>query len=458
MPDSAGVTGRRYALWFGAAFALFFVILRVAPFVGANIGRGVDSLDYRAAARLPLFSREFLGGQRAFGYPLFLKLVRHNEHAAVVLQMLLDTAAWLLLALMAVRAARMTGIRIAVAIAVLGIGASFDAIEWDRVLSSEALSTAFGVALLAALLWLYERWTWPRLAVVGLLALGATVVRDSNGTFLGVVAIVLLIALALRRVPARVLGLVGVFLVVAALGSVSASAGKRWEGPLKDVITLRVLESPERTAFFLRHGMPLTAAEIAAARGHCVSPSATPPTGCVVMPNPAFYRWIEEHGRATYLEALAKFPATAVWEPAAHLRESVGTRVRVELPLATDTAERAPVSEFLEAVFFVRNPVLLVVWALALIVLAVAALVRGVRGVYVIGVALVVLAYPHLWLIWAGGALEVARHSLLASVQLRVGLWLGSLWLLDAFLTRGSLEEKARSSDQELHEPEASRA
>jgi len=458
MRDSTIVTGRRYAFWFGVVLVLVFVVLRVAPFVGANIGRGVDSLDYRAAARLPLFSREFLGGPRPFGYPLFLKLVRHNEHAAVVLQMLVDSAAWLALAWMAARVSKTPAIRVTAALVVLALGASLDMIQWDRVLSSEALSTAFGVGLLAALLWMYERWTWPRLAVVAVLSLAATIVRDSNGTFLGVVAIVLLIGVSVRRLRVRVLALVAIFAVVAALGSTSASAGKRWQGPLKDVITLRLLESPERTAYLRQRGMPLTPAEIEAARGHCVVPSATPPTACVVLLNPAFYQWINQHGRGVYVDTLAKFPATTLWEPVAHLRDSVGTRVRVELPLAADTAERAPVSRFLDAVFFIRNPLLLVLWALGLIVLALVAFVRGVRGVYVVGVALVGLVYPHLWLVWVGGALEVARHSLLASVQLRVGLWLGSLWLLDAFLTRSSLSEDARSSVENRHESEALQA
>ena len=219
MRDSSIVTSRRYAFWFGAVLVLVFVVLRVAPFLGANIGRGVDSLDYRAAARLPLLSREFLGGPRPFGYPLFLKLVLHNEHAAVVLQMLADTAAWLALAWMAARVSKTPAIRVAAAVVVLAIGASLDMIQWDRVLSSEALSTAFGVGLLAALLWLYERWTGPRLAVVAALGLAATIVRDSNGTFLGVVAIVLLIGVSLRRLRVRVLALVVIFAAVAALGA-----------------------------------------------------------------------------------------------------------------------------------------------------------------------------------------------------------------------------------------------
>lgn len=54
---------------------------------------------------------------------------------------------------------------------------------------------------------------------------------------------------------------------------------------------------------------------------------------------------------------------------------------------------------------------------------------------FVVAAGLIALAYPHLLLVWIGGALEVTRHSLLASIQLRLGLWLAAVWLLDAFLT-----------------------
>ncbi len=441
------MTGRRRALWIAGATAAVFVLARTIPFVGAHTGRGVDSLDYRASAHLSLFSRAFLGGARPLGYPLYLKLLLHNEHAAVVGQLVLDTAAWLALAWMVVRVTRDPRLRVAGAVIVLGIGLSFEAIQWDRIISSEALSTACGVGLLAAILWLYERWTIPRLVTVAALAAAATAVRDSNGTFFGLVGLVLVICVLVRLLSRRVLWLALVFVVVAALGSASASAGKRWEGPLKDVITLRVLNSPERTNYFVRSGMPLTPPEIAEARGRCVAPTPTP--GCALIANPAFYSWIRDHGRVTYEKSLVRFPATTLWEPVAHLRDSVGTRVQVERKFAADTEERAPVSKFLEAVLFVRNPLLLALWSLVTLALCVVALLRGWRGVFVLAGSLVALTYPHLWLVWVGGALEVARHSLLASMQLRLGLWLSALWLLDALLTKQAARNDLRMADQE---------
>jgi hypothetical protein len=135
-----------------------------------------------------------------------------------------------------------------------------------------------------------------------------------------------------------------------------------------------------------------------------------------------------------------------VWEPVEHLRDSIGTRVRVEHPLATATEEKAPVSHFLEATVFWRNPVLIALAALVLLGLCIVAYARGLRGPYWIAGALLALSYAHLWLVWMGGALEVSRHSLLASVQLRLGIWLAALWLLDALLTSRSAQVTEASS------------
>jgi hypothetical protein len=391
-----------------------------------------------------LFSQDFLGGPRPFGYPLYLKLVAHNDAATVLGQLVLSTAAWLFLAAMVARITRHHVLKVVGFGLVCGLGATFEALQWDRVVSSESLSTACGVGLLAALLLLRERWTWPRFALAAALALVATLLRDSNGTFLAVVAVMIAGGVVIRRLPRHALALVAAFLVVAAIGSSSASSGRRWEGPLKDVITLRVLESPERTKFFVDEGFPLTPDELDLARGNCVSPA--PPTVCAVIPNPALYVWVHDHGRQTYLKSMVRFPDTTLWEPVAHLRDSIGTRVRVEHPLATATEEKAPVSHFLEATLFWRNPALVAFVALALLGLCIVAYARGLRGPYWIGAALLVFAYAHLWLVWMGGALEVARHSLLASVQIRLGIWLAALWLLDAFLTTRSSQVTEASS------------
>ena len=59
-----------------------------------------------------------------------------------------------------------------------------------------------------------------------------------------------------------------------------------------------------------------------------------------------------------------------------------------------------------------------------------------VRSVLVVACGLIVLTYVHIWVVWTGDAVELARHGLGAAVQLLLGLWLLTLGLLDALLLR----------------------
>ena len=440
------MTRRRWAWIAGGIVALAFVLLRVVPFAGAHTGRGIDSFEYAQASNLSIFSGDFLGGPRAFGYPLYMKVLFHNDTAFVVMQLLLGIAAWLALACMAMRATTHHVLRVVAPIMVLVLGATFEVIEWDRIVSTESLTISLGVGFLAALLWLREKWSIPRVVVLSVLAFALASLRDANGTFLGVVAAALVLAVVVRAAPKRTLILAGVFVLAGVMSLASANAGHRGDVPLKNVVTLRILNSPERQAYFERSGLPLTEREIEQARGNCIAPKQ--PSPCVIVANDEFYAWIGDDGRTVYLKSLAKFPATTLWEPVAHVRDSLGTRVQVELPLAAATRERSPIGHFFEAVFFVRNPAIVVIAALAVLALSIYALATKRRGPFVVAAAVIALTYPHLWLVWTGDALEVTRHSLLASVMLRIGIWLGALWLLDTFVPkRDETDRRAHDSN-----------
>ncbi len=280
--------------------------------------------------------------------------------------------------------------RVAVAISVLAIGSSLDVIQWDRAVSSDSLSVSLCIGALAAALWLRERWTAPRFAAFVVLVFAVAFERDSNAAFLGVVAVVVLGAVLVRALPRRALFASGVLVLAAVLGTVSADAGNRGEIPdARRHLGVRLLMSPERTAFLLSRGMPLSPSEIRAARGQCLT--TTPQFGCVTIKDPRFFAWLHQHGRAAYAAMLVHFPATTVAEPVEHLDWSLGTRVRLE----SQTGERAPVSQLLETVIFVRNPLALVIVALLIVISCAFMRRRRLRGPYVFAAVLILLTYPH---------------------------------------------------------------
>jgi hypothetical protein len=257
--------------------------------------------------------------------------------------------------------------------------------------------------------------------------------RDANAVVIGVVGVVLAISVLARRsrVRASFLAVAGVCVATLALSLASADVGGRWQQPIQNVVTLRVLPSPERRAYFLDHGLPLDPVQARVAARRCINPSGA--FLCVRVTDPAFYRWIGHDARRVYFDSWLAFPATTLWEPLAHIRLTVGT----EVPLAATayTGLRDPTARWIENVVFPRSPHVLVGWlAVEALALAIAVWRRGSIRSATLPAGLVLLTYPHLWAVWTGDAADVARHALAASVELRLGLWLLVAALVDAAL------------------------
>jgi hypothetical protein len=409
-----------------------FAAARIVPFARARVGLVLDSFDYLDLAKHEsLFGR--LSAHRPPGYLLVLSALGENRQLVTWFQLFAGIAAWSWLAFATARSLRTRLARGAAFVAILVLGSSLDVVQWDRLIGTESLSISLGVAVVAAGLWWWGRWPVVGIAVTALLVVGWALVRDANAIVVGVAGMVVLVVAAVRRTRALlVIGTVSVAVAIAA--SVSSNAGARWRQPTQNVITFRVLTSPERTDYFLRRGLPVSPVEARRIAGRCTNPVGA--FMCEKVSDPAFYDWIEHRARPVYVRSWFAFPATTLWEPLAHGRSIVGTRV----PLAeiAGTGLHASHADAIGKLVFPRSPPVLVVW---LALLAIGLVVLGsqiARSILLVGGALVVLTYVHMWVVWTGDAVELERHGLGAAVQLQVGLWLLSLGLLDALLLRFS--------------------
>jgi hypothetical protein len=411
--------------------AVAFVGARAFPFAHARVGRVLDSYDYiNLAHSKPQLG--LLAAKRPPAFLLTMKVLRGHLGLVTWVQFSVAVVAWIVLAAVAARAMRTVPGKIAVVAVVLLVGSCLDVVQWDRLIGTESLSISLGVLLVAAAFWMRERVTPARCAVVAGLALVWGMLRDANAVVVGVVGVGLTIWVLARRSRARasLVALAGVCIATFALSLVSADVGGRWQQPIQNVVTLRVLPSPERRAYFLDHGLPLDPDQARAAAGRCINPSGA--FLCVRVTEPAFYRWISHDARTVYFDSWWAFPATTLWEPLAHIRLSVGT----EVPLAAVafTQLKAPIARWIENVVFPRSPRVLAGWlAVDAIALAITVRRRGWIHSATVPVVLVLLTYPHLWAVWTGDAADVSRHALAASVQLRLGLWLLAAAIVDAW-------------------------
>jgi hypothetical protein len=416
-----------------AGAIVVFVLARAVPFARARVGLVLDSFDYLEIARRQSFFG-MLGAHRPPVYVLTLSALGENRQLVTWLQLLVGLVAWVWLAFATTRNLRTRAGRIVGFATILVLGSCLDVVQWDRLIGTESLSISLGVSLMAAVLWWWDRWSPAGVAVVsGLVALWA-LVRDANALVAGAAGVVVLVVVLVRRNEAlRSLIVVGLVAVVVAFGAVvSSNAGDRWQQPLQNVITFRVLPSPERTDYFLRRGLPVSPVDARRLSGRCANPVGA--FMCEKVTDPAFYDWIDRSARSTYLRSWFAFPATTLWEPLARERRIIGTRV----PVAEIAGTRLHAShaKAVEAVVFPRSPRVVLGWLLLLVV-GLACLGAGVaRPNLVVGGALLALAYVHLWVVWTGDAVELERHGLGAAVQLQLGLWLLSVGLVDALLFR----------------------
>jgi hypothetical protein len=421
-----------------AAASAVFVVARALPFARARVGLVLDSFDYinLAHTKSPLAA---LAAKRPPTFLLVMKMLSGRWQFVTWAQFTIAVAAWILLAAVAARAARSTVGKVVTVAVVLLVGSCLDVIQWDRLISTESLTISLGVLLVAASFWLYERVVPVRCAIVGVLALLWGMLRDANAVVVGVVGVGLAISMLARRsrVRARILAVAGACLVTLGLSFVSGAIGARWEQPIQNVVTMRLLRSPERRDFLLARGLPFSPTQARRTAGHCVNPVGA--FYCRRVTDPAFYRWIDHDARDVYFQSWFAFPATTLWEPIANARLTVGTEIPVSLVSGTGFTD--PTGRSIENWMFPRSPRVIIGW-LALDALALAFTVRrrGWPRSATVPVVLVLLTYPHLWAVWTGDAFDVTRHALAASVQLRLGLWLTTVALVDAWMPAAAAE------------------
>ena len=366
---------------------------------------------------------------RSLTVPLLYKLLGRAPRSIGVFQLLLSIACWAVLALFVARAAHLDVLKPVAFLIVLLFSLCDQIIMWDGFLLSDSVALSLMVLLVASWMWILERWHWSKALVLVVIAFLWTFTRDTNAW--AILMLALLLALFAARSRGHVL-LAVVFVVLFAANEFSQNAAKRWVTPFVNVVGLRVLPDAERTAYFARLGMPVTpgvmglAGHLAWAQGrrYYTDPDLHP-----------FREWVHAHGKATYARFLVAHPATTLLEPFRDARGLVAPTL--------DYYRRAPPHSILPAalamVLYLDGWPLLLVLGPLILVVAVASSVRlhtRDERLLLLSCVLVLLFYPHAAIAWHGDSNDVGRHALLASVHLRLGVWLLLISAADMLLMR----------------------
>lgn len=413
------------------ALFLLYVAVRIINLQAVQEPRVFpDTRVYTNIATQSYRDLSFWVGGRPWTVPLVYKLLRKDFPSIARVQLGLSIVCWMLLAVAVARAVKSPGLKPLALGIVLLFSLSTEVILWDAVVLSDSISISLMALLIAGGLWLLEGWNGFKVAALAAVAFGWAFARDTNAWILLMIAGALFIAAAARLIQARYLVLAGAFAVIFIMNDLSANYAKRWHIAFMNVVGMRILPSPERTAYFAERGMPVTPVLLERRDKKAWD------DGWAFTKDPAlqsFRDWMYAHGKSTYIRFLLSHPAFTIQEPLRHLEQLLSSEMRRYGP-----NDFSPILEgALAEVIYPKQWALFWIWATAATVgLALGLRVWTLNPAFVVALALIIVTYPHAALQWHGDPNEIGRHGLQAAIHLRLGIWLLLIFAADALILR----------------------
>lgn len=407
-----------------------------------------DGRIWALIAEAPLFSRDFLLPRRPIVLPLLYKLPGLSDQTLVGLQLALSLLAWGWLAHALARLSR-GACAIFVFAATLAVALTTPVHAWDLVVRAESTSHSLLVLTIAAAIHFLKAtaespglayWCAAGTAFFGLCAAFA---RDTNGYVLlllvGAVVAGVWVSLssASRARGQRGAALCGAAIIAAALtlasvgSQLQSRAAARYDFPLMNVIFRRVLPDPIKRDYFVRElGMPMSRALMqrshewaSSNRRHAFRAASLQSFRDWLMRDgyAGYQRYLLVHLGLTMREAYDQFPMVLGYD--------TGKTGRSSRTFLSESVDR----------WLVHGPISLypALTCSAIALVCAAGIGFGRRCDKLLGLLggfLLVASLCQLYVCFHGDAMEVARHSVVVGLLLRVGLVTAFALLLSAFV------------------------
>ena len=353
-------------IWLG------YVVLRIVAAAGVGIVRAPDTASW--------LDLDFAGsGVRLWVVPLFFKVLPADP-LRVGGMVLLGILAWSALAAAVVSVVRHRVLRPIAFAAVLLLGLAGQVLAFDTVLLGESVAISVMVATVAAWIWFVRAPGWGSAAAVGVGMVAFAFSRHPNIVLTLGIAVVLALSLLLRDARRYRLALLGLLLVIVAVGwpMLDKNAFNR-EETLATVVSERILVNPARTEWFADHGMPISPAIRKLAGTYFTQGKGSTP----IRDNARLWHWIETDARDTYLEYLLTHPGYTFGTP---VRDSLDPDTAIlSTSVAGYTNSRPVLPDPVQQLVWGDGPGELIFLATSAVVLVLVALLRrrpdhGVRG------------------------------------------------------------------------------
>jgi len=338
---------------------------------------------------------------------------------------------------------------------------------WDWTILSESLSLSLLVLFIANWLWLVREWKWYKAALIAIIGFFWMFARDSNPYTILMIAVLLALVGFTWRAQRRYLILAAIFVMFFIAYSVSLNEGERWVRQTMNVVGQKVLPDSDTTAYFAEHGMPITPALMERSGKTFWDDNSAFKNDPELQ---EFRDWLYENGQSTYIQFLLSRPLWTATEPFQYqnreqlVKLNPGNYAPAGFSHILRSSDQnitfiqeinsVPVAQIVypKKLVFFTVPFEFLGWgilALTLVITLLMALrklwvgrVRSILTVagtalkqrnatWVIPIALIVLAYPHVIVVFHGDPNGLNRHAVQAVVQWVVGFWMLLLFAID---------------------------
>lgn len=388
-----------------------------------------DSWSYLQGASLELNDPVFFSDRRPWAILIFYKILGSSQTAIEIFQLSISTIAWLWLAWVFIGSIKNDGVKLVGFIVTLSFGLSPTVQVWNHAVLSESLSISFMIFILAVFVQLSQQWKWRYLVWLALLFVFWMGFREANAYIALFVAFTFLIMGFIRR-TLRIYWLISFVIGITFLINYqfsSATALPRWALPLAEVITHRILPNQEFLKYFSDNGMPVTPELMALSGRNAISDNFAVVNNIRLK---RFSKWLFNDARNVYVEFLLAHPVYTIASPF----------VNIETLLGYDYFEGVTVDDYVAALpklvneLFYPTEWFWAYWWLSLFAVGfiVTINLRTARRIYWVILVFLLLAFPQLYLIWHGDALDVERHAVVMNIQVHLGLW----WLIIIYIDK----------------------
>ncbi len=394
-------------------------------FVGVGVRQFTDTTGYVQMSSLSVWDADFFwSGHCPLVVPLFYKLLRADPTAVTIFHLVLSVICWSVLAIVVVKVVRTRWLRPVALVSVLGLSLSAEIIQWDRVMLSESISLSLMALFVACWLWLFKDWHWHRYALLVFVAFLWVFARDINAYTVLMLGASLLPFIILKWVLKRYLVVTAALVIIFILSNASMNAGKRWVDPFLNVLFHRILPYSDQLSYFVELGMPVSPALMGR-----ISKSAHS-NGGTLFRDPAlkeFRAWLYARGKQSYMRYLISHHNIRINEPLTYLRSLFHPRISHYAP-----ENFSPPLGVWFTILSHRQIWLYRLWLSGLVLGTIGIVVlKQSRTCLILPILLLAISLPLAIIVWHGDAMELARHVFPVGVQLRLGLCILLLFLVD---------------------------